>query len=120
MYVGIINSDKKLLLGIHKENNSQLDYYLNGEKLTDNESFIELGRNDSFAFYFILANINFSSLERDDSYIEIINPINGRIRLFVIPLKKYPGKYEKNYYLCLYLISEKSKIDITKLIFNIL
>ena len=120
MYIGIINSDKKLLLGIYKENNLQLDYYLNDEKIIDNETFIELGRNNAFTFYFILANIDFLSLERYNSYIEIINPLNGRIRLFVIPLKNYPGKYEGNYYLCLYLISEKSMTDITKLIFDIL
>ncbi|MFB5601138.1 MAG: hypothetical protein ACE5SW_13035 [Nitrososphaeraceae archaeon] len=110
--------------------NSSINHYLyheNNHKINSIEELLIKQRiHDAYTFYFMITSINFFTfLEESIHYLEINDKWDNRTKLIIIPLDKnndyvVHDDIDVNYYLCIYIISEKSMIDITKLIFEVL
>jgi len=118
IYVGILDIDKKLIVGNLKAgyNRNWID-----DSIRRNN---DIGFNDALGeprvFYYLFTNIenhlyNIDSHEYD--YLSISNELEDKYKLIILPINLYDDKL---YYVCLYLFSDQLINNIMKYVFNIL
>jgi len=119
IYVGILDIDKKLIVGNLKAgyNRNWIDDNVGSNN--NNIKYIDaLGEPRVFYYLFLNIENQFYNLDSNEyDYFSISNELEDKFKLIILPIYLYDDKL---YYVCLYLFSDQLINNIMKYVFNIL
>lgn len=117
IYVGILDNDKKLLVGNLKY---AYNNYLQKSLFNRNKKYLYYSDSDPWTYYYLFVDIE-SQLDainlNDYDYLSISSDKEDKFKVIVVPLDLYK---DRTYYLCLYLFSNRMTENIVKSVFNLI